>query len=336
MHTAVAPTLPASFSVIAERFRRAGQMERAIALCREGLQTHPEHLSARVTLGCALLDMGEFSEAHRELQAVLKRAPDNLAAIRGLAELHARGIDEQDAQDMQDAHDAQLLHDAELLQEARTTEAIDATEDAPFDEDLPASEAPAVAPAWSLAEVTPQVTAVEAAPEASLAPVFATVSAVEAEPSRTSDALCLKMIESESLDELDPAVEAAPPDPFDAQDPIAMAAPMDDLDPAIEAATLDDLDPIVAAGPLEELDPMVEAATMQFEIEDVIAEAEESLDFIDTLDFDPPMEPHAAAASPAEPIPVPALSEGPVAVLDEWLIRVRARRSALLSEYAAS
>ncbi len=86
------PTGPAAFGVIAERFRRAGQPEKAATLCREGLEKFPDHLSARVTLGWSLLDMGEVQEAFDQLKSVLKRAPDNLAAIRGLAELHERGI----------------------------------------------------------------------------------------------------------------------------------------------------------------------------------------------------------------------------------------------------
>jgi hypothetical protein len=45
-------------------------------------------VSGRVTLGWALLDLGRFDEARQELQHALKRAPDNLAAIRGLAHLH--------------------------------------------------------------------------------------------------------------------------------------------------------------------------------------------------------------------------------------------------------
>ena len=79
-----------AFGAIAERFRRAGDLERAVALCRDGLKKFPDHLSARVTLGWALLDQGQYEEARHELQQVLSRAPDNLAAIRGLAELHDR------------------------------------------------------------------------------------------------------------------------------------------------------------------------------------------------------------------------------------------------------
>jgi hypothetical protein len=80
----------AAFGAIAERFRRAGALERAVELCREGLRKFPDHISARVTLGWSLLDLGKYDDARIELEQVLRRAPDNLAAIRGLAELHDR------------------------------------------------------------------------------------------------------------------------------------------------------------------------------------------------------------------------------------------------------
>lgn len=80
----------AAFAGIAERFRRAGDLDRAVTLCRDGLKKFPTLLSARVTLGWALLDKGLYDEARAELEQVLRRAPDNLAAIRGLAELHDR------------------------------------------------------------------------------------------------------------------------------------------------------------------------------------------------------------------------------------------------------
>src|SRR6185295_19246325 len=80
----------AAFGAIAERFRRAGALEQAVSLCREGLQKFPDHVSARVTLGWSLLDLGKYDEARIELEQVMRHAPDNLAAIRGLAELHDR------------------------------------------------------------------------------------------------------------------------------------------------------------------------------------------------------------------------------------------------------
>jgi tetratricopeptide (TPR) repeat protein len=83
---------PASiaFAALAEEYRRAGRYEEAIATCRSGLQRHPAYLSARVTLGRSLLELGQFVEAREELEQVLRAAPENLAAIRGLAEIHDR------------------------------------------------------------------------------------------------------------------------------------------------------------------------------------------------------------------------------------------------------
>src|SRR5712692_6321861 len=85
---------PASiaFAQLAEEYRRAAQLEEAVQVCRAGLAIHPGYLSARVTLGRALIELNQLDEAQAELALVLKSAPENLAAIRGLAEIfHRRG-----------------------------------------------------------------------------------------------------------------------------------------------------------------------------------------------------------------------------------------------------
>src|SRR5688572_29718039 len=83
---------PASiaFAALAEEYRRGGMFEAAIATCEAGLQRHPAYLSARVTLGRSLIEIGRFDDARAELEHVLRAAPENLAAIRGLAEIHHR------------------------------------------------------------------------------------------------------------------------------------------------------------------------------------------------------------------------------------------------------
>jgi tetratricopeptide (TPR) repeat protein len=83
---------PASiaFAQLAEEHRRAGEFEDAIGVCRAGLEYHPTYLSARVTLGRALIAVGRYDEAEAELQQVLRAAPDNLAAIRALADIQSR------------------------------------------------------------------------------------------------------------------------------------------------------------------------------------------------------------------------------------------------------
>lgn len=83
---------PASiaFAQLAEEHRRSGQFEDAVGVCRAGLAQHPAYLSARITLGRALLEMGRYDEAISEFEYVLKAAPDNLSAIRELADIEQR------------------------------------------------------------------------------------------------------------------------------------------------------------------------------------------------------------------------------------------------------
>jgi tetratricopeptide (TPR) repeat protein len=79
-----------AFAQLAEEYRRAGRFHESIEVCRAGLARHPGYLSARVTLGRALLEIGDIDSAQRELNDVLRLAPDNLSAIRGIAEVHRK------------------------------------------------------------------------------------------------------------------------------------------------------------------------------------------------------------------------------------------------------
>jgi tetratricopeptide (TPR) repeat protein len=79
-----------AFAQLGEEYRRAGNFEEAIATCRTGLLRHPDYLSARVTLGRALLETNQLDAAETELNHVLSSAQDNLAALRGMADIHHR------------------------------------------------------------------------------------------------------------------------------------------------------------------------------------------------------------------------------------------------------
>jgi tetratricopeptide (TPR) repeat protein len=83
---------PASiaFAQLAEELRRTGSYDEAVDVCRTGLARHPGYLSARVTLGRTLIELGQLDEAAAALQTVIATASDNLAAIRGLAEIYQR------------------------------------------------------------------------------------------------------------------------------------------------------------------------------------------------------------------------------------------------------
>jgi tetratricopeptide (TPR) repeat protein len=74
---------PASiaFAQLGEAYRRAGDFDGAIGVCRAGLAMHPGYLSARVTLGRTLLVVGDLDGAQSELTSVLKHAPESLAHL---------------------------------------------------------------------------------------------------------------------------------------------------------------------------------------------------------------------------------------------------------------
>jgi len=83
---------PASiaFAQLAEEVRRRGNYHEAVRVCRTGLTHRPSYLSARVTLGRALMALGDHAAARAEFEHVLRTAPDNLVALRSLEEMHQR------------------------------------------------------------------------------------------------------------------------------------------------------------------------------------------------------------------------------------------------------
>jgi hypothetical protein len=100
----------------AEQVRRSGNAQGAIDLCRDALVRFPGHLSARVTLGWALLDLGQLKDAREAFEAVRKSAPDNFAAIRGLAQLHVLEESHPEAYSFEDVEDEPA---AEVQEERR-------------------------------------------------------------------------------------------------------------------------------------------------------------------------------------------------------------------------
>jgi tetratricopeptide (TPR) repeat protein len=79
-----------AFAQLAEELRRSGANDEAVSVCRSGLVHHPDNLTARVTLGRALIEVDKLDEAFAELTFVLDAAPGNLPAIRALAEIYQR------------------------------------------------------------------------------------------------------------------------------------------------------------------------------------------------------------------------------------------------------
>lgn len=107
---------PASiaFAQLAEEYRRSGQTDEAVRVCQEGLTRHPGYLSARVTLGRALLDLSQLDAARAEFEFVVAEAPENLAAVRGLAEISQRDGQLADALNYYRRALALARHDPEI------------------------------------------------------------------------------------------------------------------------------------------------------------------------------------------------------------------------------
>jgi tetratricopeptide (TPR) repeat protein len=79
-----------AFAQLAEELRRTGANDESVGVCRAGLVHHPDNLTARVTLGRALIELDRLDEAFTELTFVLDAAPGSLPAIRALAEIYQR------------------------------------------------------------------------------------------------------------------------------------------------------------------------------------------------------------------------------------------------------
>lgn len=74
------------FAPLAEAYRKAGLVDEAIEIAREGLRIHPSFIGGRVALARALFDKHQYSEVIDELTPIVQDVPDNLVAQRLLAE----------------------------------------------------------------------------------------------------------------------------------------------------------------------------------------------------------------------------------------------------------
>lgn len=133
-----------SFAQLAEELRREGASAEAVEVCRTGLAHHPDYLTARVTLGRALIELDRLGEAFTELTTVLDAAPGNLPAIRALAEIYQRrGLMSEALVHYRRAlqlsqHDVDLEHTIGQIQHqvepARTAPPVPAVSGAPIEE----------------------------------------------------------------------------------------------------------------------------------------------------------------------------------------------------------
>ncbi|MGH7676423.1 MAG: tetratricopeptide repeat protein, partial [Gemmatimonadales bacterium] len=80
-----------NFAPLADAYRKAGELDRAIELCRRGLQEHPDYISAHIVYGRCLIDKHDDPAAEQVFRRVLELDPENILGLRILAEIGERG-----------------------------------------------------------------------------------------------------------------------------------------------------------------------------------------------------------------------------------------------------
>ncbi|MEO8294162.1 MAG: tetratricopeptide repeat protein, partial [Gemmatimonadota bacterium] len=79
-----------TFAPLADAYRKAGDVPRALETLKAGLLLHPEYLSASIVLGRCHLDLGDLPSAETAFQRVLDLDKENVIAIKALADITER------------------------------------------------------------------------------------------------------------------------------------------------------------------------------------------------------------------------------------------------------
>ncbi len=79
-----------NFAPLADAYRKAGLIDNAIDLCQAGLEHHPDYVSGYIVLGRCLVDKKDDAAAENVFRRVLDLDPENILALKVLAEVAER------------------------------------------------------------------------------------------------------------------------------------------------------------------------------------------------------------------------------------------------------
>jgi tetratricopeptide (TPR) repeat protein len=71
-----------AYAALAEAYRRAGRLDEAVRLCREGLERFPGYATTRLVLARALRDGDDLAATRVEIERFLASEPDHEPALR--------------------------------------------------------------------------------------------------------------------------------------------------------------------------------------------------------------------------------------------------------------
>jgi tetratricopeptide (TPR) repeat protein len=115
------------FAPLANEYRKAGDPEQAIAICRAHLAQQPGHMSGHVVYGQALYDAGRMDEAAVVFHQALALDPENIIILRHLGDIARQRGDVDEARSWYsraldgDPHDAEIAAYLAELTEPLTT-----------------------------------------------------------------------------------------------------------------------------------------------------------------------------------------------------------------------
>jgi tetratricopeptide (TPR) repeat protein len=75
------------FAILADAYRKDGQLDRALEVLTPGLEHHPDYVSARVVLGRVLMALGDKPKAREAFARVIALDPESVIALKALADL---------------------------------------------------------------------------------------------------------------------------------------------------------------------------------------------------------------------------------------------------------
>ncbi|HEX2722422.1 MAG TPA: tetratricopeptide repeat protein, partial [Gemmatimonadaceae bacterium] len=102
------------FAPLANEYRKAGDPEQAIAICRAHLAQQPGHMSGHVVYGQALYDAQRIDESRTVFEKALSLDPDNAVVLRHLGDIARQRGDSGEAKHWYaraldaDPHDAEV------------------------------------------------------------------------------------------------------------------------------------------------------------------------------------------------------------------------------------
>ncbi|MEK7401037.1 MAG: tetratricopeptide repeat protein [Gemmatimonadota bacterium] len=85
------------FAPLANEYRKAGEIEQAIAICREYLPQQPGHMSGHIVFGQALFEAKQLDEAKTVFETALSLDPENLIALKHLGDITLAAGDKEAA-----------------------------------------------------------------------------------------------------------------------------------------------------------------------------------------------------------------------------------------------